>query len=1042
MSFELFQLLPAVYRIRDAQLAQSQSLLTAAEIADLNSLQALTPPLSADQQAQLAELTAKAARGPLESLLLLVQEQIAAVAYDLEQLYDDQFIETCAKWVIPYIGDLIGYQSVNGIAPTVDNPRSEVAETISLRRRKGTILVMEQLARDVTGWGAHAVEFFRVLADTQYMNHIRLGNHYAPDLRRWQPGIYMNTGFDATAHKVDVRSLSNGLGPYNIPNIGIFLWSLTAYSVSQSAPTPALTVLPPATVGAVYAPVTFTASGGSATTSGGAPEVDTWSLIGSPDLPGGLSLSSGGVLTGTPASGSQGTYTLTATVTDSSGDTTSAQSQLTINPAPAVLTITTPTSPLPTATIGADYPGVTFSASGGTGTYTWSQTGLPASTSLTLAGGGVLSGTPASGSQGLYSFTVTVTDAGTSHTASGQFQIAINPAGLAITSPGWPLPPASVGVAYTATFTAAGGAGGYIWSLTGLPASANLTLNAAGVLSGTPGGGSQGSYTVTVTVADSSGLGASGEFQIAIDPTELSITGPPSLCYRFSQLGMDIPLFSRAVSQGEQISAAAQPVNVPERLLRRVLCADLQNGVGGSYYGPGNSLSIWLNGQLLNPYQIRVADLSGPEGAWHNLPTSSLYAAVVDPELGRIALPPPRPGSAPPQLEVSYYYGFNAGIGGGEYERSAGFTVTDPAWIFPFPDTASSPRYCTLEGAVKYAVKQFDVHDQVAVEVASSGVFTLSGGLAVDLPAGTTLELRAADLSRPTLLLDGEIAITGDASSTFILNGFVVAASSTMAPATPTPAALVHLSQYRPSGANNLLGQLSLTDCTLVPGWSVRPHGEPVEPTAPTLIVEPPVASVVVKRSILGAIWAAPLSTISLCDSIVDATDPANVAYAAPPNPIGGSGGDGGGGGALTLTGCTVVGTVHATLLTLVSDSIIWAAFSPGSPGTPGLVADRKQEGCVRFSFIPYNAVTPRTYECVEQALASPQPYFLSLRYGHPAYMKLLACTDDSIRRGASDGGEMGAFHFLLAPQRESDLQIRLQEYLPVGLNFGLIYQN
>ena len=55
--------------------------------------------------------------------------------------------------------------------------------------------------------------------------------------------------------------------------------------------------------------------------------------------------------------------------------------------------------------------------------------------------------------------------------------------------------------------------------------------------------------------------------------------------------------------------------------------------------------------------------------------------------------------------------------------------------------------------------------------------------------------------------------------------------------------------------------------------------------------------------------------------------------------------------------------------------------------------------------------------------------------------MKLLASTDDAIRRGADDGGEMGAFHFLLAPQRETDLAIRLQEYLPVGLEFGLIYQ-
>ena len=60
------------------------------------------------------------------------------------------------------------------------------------------MLVLEQLARDVTGWGAHAVEFFQVLGDTQYLNHLRLRNLYAPDLRRWQNGLYSDRAFDRT----------------------------------------------------------------------------------------------------------------------------------------------------------------------------------------------------------------------------------------------------------------------------------------------------------------------------------------------------------------------------------------------------------------------------------------------------------------------------------------------------------------------------------------------------------------------------------------------------------------------------------------------------------------------------------------------------------------------------------------------------------------------------------------------------------------------------------------------------------------------------
>src|SRR5215470_9777225 len=230
--------MPALDRLKDAQLAAPERLLSPTESAQLKVLQTSLSPLTPIQQQQLDRLVAKAARGPLQSLLMLIGEQLAVIAEDLDQLYDDQFIETCAPWVIPYIGDLIGYQPVNGVAPAVASPRAEVAHTISFRRRKGTVLVLEQLARDVTGWGAHAVEMFKILADTQYMNHIRLFNHYAPDLRRWQTGVYMNSGFDRTAHKVDVRRIAVERGRYNIQNIAIFLWSLNAYSLTMTPATP------------------------------------------------------------------------------------------------------------------------------------------------------------------------------------------------------------------------------------------------------------------------------------------------------------------------------------------------------------------------------------------------------------------------------------------------------------------------------------------------------------------------------------------------------------------------------------------------------------------------------------------------------------------------------------------------------------------------------------------------------------------------------------------------------------------------------------
>ena len=138
----LYRLLPAIYRLRDA-----------------------------------------AEREPLRALVAAFAGEIAALEEDVAQLYDDQFIETCAPWVAPYIGDLVGYRPLHGVVPRVASPRAEVANTIAYRRRKGTALMLEQLAADVTGWPAHAVEFFERLATTQYMKHIRLHALATAELR-------------------------------------------------------------------------------------------------------------------------------------------------------------------------------------------------------------------------------------------------------------------------------------------------------------------------------------------------------------------------------------------------------------------------------------------------------------------------------------------------------------------------------------------------------------------------------------------------------------------------------------------------------------------------------------------------------------------------------------------------------------------------------------------------------------------------------------------------------------------------------------------
>ena len=123
---------------------------------------------------------------PLQALLRVIAEQVNVVEADIAQLYENWFIETCQDWVVPYIGDLLGYRVVHeagepGDVLTTEErlrnkiliPRRDVANTIHDRRRKGTLKLLEELARDVAGWPARAVEFYTLLGWIQNINSLQ-----------------------------------------------------------------------------------------------------------------------------------------------------------------------------------------------------------------------------------------------------------------------------------------------------------------------------------------------------------------------------------------------------------------------------------------------------------------------------------------------------------------------------------------------------------------------------------------------------------------------------------------------------------------------------------------------------------------------------------------------------------------------------------------------------------------------------------------------------------------------------------------------------
>jgi hypothetical protein len=186
---------------------------------------------------------------PLRALLQVISEQVNIVDADIAQLYENWFVETCQDWVVPYIGDLVGYTPLydSGQPGSVTTSRAqvrervlisrrEVANTVRFRRRKGTIAVLEDLASAVAGWPARAVEFYRLLSFTQNISYQQLQRGRTVDVRNGCALEDLETAFDGMAHGIDVRCIQAKRFPefFNIPSVGVFVWRLKAYSITQA----------------------------------------------------------------------------------------------------------------------------------------------------------------------------------------------------------------------------------------------------------------------------------------------------------------------------------------------------------------------------------------------------------------------------------------------------------------------------------------------------------------------------------------------------------------------------------------------------------------------------------------------------------------------------------------------------------------------------------------------------------------------------------------------------------------------------------------
>ncbi len=890
----LYDLLPSIYRIRDAEQG-----------------------------------------GALKDFISVIAEQVEALEENLAQSYDDHFIETCTDWVIPYIGDLIGYRTLHGVVPKIASQRAEVANTIGFRRRKGTASMLEQLARDVTGWNARVVEFFELLATNQYMNHIRLHNTVTPDLHQWEPLERLETAFDSIPHTVNVRRISTEKGKYNIPNIGIFLWRLNDYSLTQSS----------------------------------AVQIDGSRFMFSP----------------------LGNNTPLFTYPETEDEITHIAEPINVP------------EPISRRVLDAyleDYYG----------------TGK----SLVLRIGGLGDDSEVIEYDQISACNLSdIEEQRILISGHNDGQYTLRYEGETTELIDHDASPVDIQTALEGLDTISVGDITVNGIVTDTEIDVTVSFSHSEIDSPNPlisVSDSELEAVADITISVIKNWAHRPTDKISIDPVLGRITFPSNKSQHINIIGHNSGQYT--IEFNDIGIFVDHNANVDELRTTFAVLSGLPEA------------DVIIKGRVTETeidFVITFGGiLSGMDVALISLNTSELT-----PDATGTVTELEWTGSIGDDLQVDFRYGFSADMAGGEYERRATFEK-ELDIIAEVADGDSIQN--RLDLATESGI----------IQINSSGRFEET--FSVGLSASQRLELRARNGNRPTIVLNDDLSLTGEEESEIILNGLLITGGGL----------------FIPSG-NNSISKITLRHCTLVPGLALTSSGDPLQPETPSLIVEMENITVVIDHCIIGSIRSGRGATIEINDSIVDATASTNLALGSEPansnNP----------GGILEIINSTVIGRVFASVIPLASN-VIFFSEALDEDEAPVRAAE-KQTGCVRFSYVPPNSVVPRRYRCqpdmaVRDAIASIEkkqiasiseqqrqnisngvrarirPGFNDLGYGRPAYCQLRHSTPIEIRTGADDESEMGVLHQIYQPQRETNLLIRLDEYLRFGLEAGFFYEN
>ena len=190
---------------------------------------------------------------PLFALLELVGAQVANLRKDLDDLWDNFFIETCDDWVVPYLAALVG---TNLLAqPIGQSNRLDVRNTIHWRRSKGTPEMLRALGKAISGWPTELAEFYRTIGWSQNVNHVRKDALLTVDVHDPLRLSRLGHSDDPWAHAIDIRSAafldqarvtqrSLGIGEsawgtpgrHQIKNLGFFVNRLQTFPIFNATP--------------------------------------------------------------------------------------------------------------------------------------------------------------------------------------------------------------------------------------------------------------------------------------------------------------------------------------------------------------------------------------------------------------------------------------------------------------------------------------------------------------------------------------------------------------------------------------------------------------------------------------------------------------------------------------------------------------------------------------------------------------------------------------------------------------------------------------